>query len=440
MYQVNRLPSKVQKTSRYGSGADSKFKNMTASSPAAPLLPPEIITIILNYVGDKRAVLRSRLIRKDFEAVATTVGFKKLTVCRGPIPNLLGFEAIAASPHLNYRVEEITFLEHDESPKWDPENTSIEEFCLSLLRLPQFPNLRALQLHFPHCHYDEYLPSSDPEDTNNLCLSTGYSMPSDIEISFPRFLQIKFFQKIASEGRLMRPPHLKALNICPLVAHEGLFGLHEFKWLLEPLTSLKIGTVTNDSEWFHQSLDFYENFWNINMRSALNTARNLTSLNLSSDIRTSIISWDQVDAIPGLEKLSFSSFIFTDYNEDSTPDSSSIESFILRHPNLLVLRLNDCCIDLWDSNVTWATTFQRFKDHLKKLQCFDFTPVPEGHDESSDISYFYSYVWPVCEAEYEEYRSDFDHRDAPDPPPNGTRNSDKSAYESLQQKISQRKA
>lgn len=277
--------------------------------------------------------------------------------------------------------------------------------------IPKFPNVNALQLRFLGTWVED---EEDPD-----------------EMSAARRLQIAAITTL-SNLHSQHGLRLQSLKLHNLITRSNESILtEEFKALLEPLTSLTVSLVTNDSELFYHSHDDYCQFWDFDMTTMLNAARNLTSLTLVSDI-TTFYDWDKVVTFPRLESLLLENFVFGEL--------FSPEPFIIRHKKtLLHLELLSC----WnqpDSGLlvaaeprAWADIFKGFEEELPGVLTFSFDPLPGIVEGTEDYPQWHGYVYADTEGSEGGYKNFFDERPLPQ-----AGESDILAFQSFQKAIAKR--
>lgn len=297
---------------------------------------------------------------------------------------------------------------------WETNIDSTNEHVLSdIACIPKFANVNALQLHF----LNRWVESHNEDDAD--------------EMSPTRRLQIAVIKALANlhcqHGLRLQKLELR----CLITRSNESILTDEFKALLEPLTSLTISVVTNDSELFYHSDDDYCGFWDNDMTTMLNTARNLTSLTLVSDIKT-FYDWSRVATFPKLEQLFLEDFIFDPY--------CSPEPFIIRHKETLrYLDLSSCWIHVGQAvggnaqPQAWAEIFKCFEEELRGLFVFNFDPLPGMIEGTEDFPEYDGYVWPDTEGSEGGYKNSFEDKPVPQ-----AGEGDILAFESLQKAIAKR--
>ncbi|KAH9481323.1 hypothetical protein JR316_0005845 [Psilocybe cubensis] len=390
--------------------AEQRHENQSVR-PILPIgheISLELVGVILKHIDDKPFLLRSRLISRKFKSAADPFAFRTLTVSRTQ-QSREGFQNLIASPQLAAFVQQIIFVTSGKGARTDD---AINEGVLSDLEcIPKFPSVNALQLRFLGTW-------SEDEDEPD-------------EMSPARQLQIAAIRTL-STLHSQQGLRLQSLEIHNLITRTNESILtDEFKSLLETLTSLTISLLTNDSELFYHSDEDYCQFWDRDMTTMLNAARNLASLTLVSDIKT-FCDWDKFVTFLKLESLTLENFVFGEL--------FSPEPFILRHKEtLLHLELLSC----WnqpDSGLisateprAWADIFKRFEEELIGLLTFSFNPLPGIEEGTEDHPQWHGYVYADTEGSEGGYKNFFNEKPLPQ-----AGEGDISAFRSFQEVIAKR--
>lgn len=338
-------------------------------------IPVEIVCIIMKDIDDKKALLNSRLISKDFMDVATPRAFRELTVSH-MAESLVGIESLASSPLAEF-VSEVTFRELDIVSL----QQSNEQFRLALaLHIPKFQNLTSMQFSFPDYYELENRLGVVNAHVENV--EDSVSEPETTTYYLAKRQQELFFEMLGHCTPDLVPYNLNTIIIKNLMAFENThLDPDRIKHFLAPLTNFEINILCVHDLQLEERYEIpsgehdlqFLPFWRI-FNPILDATRNLTSLSLTSDT-DAYNEWGRVDIFPRLQNLTLSEFLFAYSYQDGEImlRTFCLETFILYHQDTLHhLSLSDCFIDIMDEFHPWAKIFQKFDRHLKELRSFPF--------------------------------------------------------------------
>lgn len=285
-----------------------------------------------------------------------------------------------------------------------------------------FPALETLRLHFPSSYEDCDVGLSDSDDDG------GGEDDPEVFMTDVRVLQIKILTELAN---LSTKPNtlntVRTFHIHGLITQPNRGArLDALKIFLQGITNLSISTVANSKRGY--VLDesrSYRSFWTKDIIPFLTAPINLTSFQLITDFRGGTVGpgcavWDSMNW-PNLRSLSLGGIIFNDtFKDEAIPNDplsiTGVEAFLLRHPLLVELELQNCFLSIDIPEVPsprmWADILKGFGDKLVNLRKFTLYPIPfrpYNHNDDADDSESYDnglgYVHPSMFRDYDTFFS-----------------------------------
>ncbi|KAF4610772.1 hypothetical protein D9613_006463 [Agrocybe pediades] len=368
-------------------------------------LSTELDHAILRGVRHKPTLKQCRLVSKLFEAVVAPFIWQTLRIVHpsgSSSSQRIPFETISKADHISPYVKSIDFdAAIVKFP--DPVLKDIPGMVDVFSHFQNFRNLETLYIHFPRNSMETLAVVEEEDEEFDF---DGYDPYGDEHVTPERKIRTEVFKKI-SQIHLEHGFTVSTLVIQDLypVPHTGMRaeGLPSFMKSLQKLV-VSVSEVNADVETGADPTadEFYSGF-KADLAPLLSAAMELRALEYEGDQFAHGFydsHWDSF-TFPHLESLSLENVAIR--NDSPAGSWPPVIHFILRHRETLQqLHLGNCIIDS-ESPIpfTWREVFSVFKERMKNLREFTFTPLP-GRDED-DPDCFSGYGWWDTEGGYSEY-------------------------------------
>ncbi|KAJ7624938.1 hypothetical protein FB45DRAFT_1087092 [Roridomyces roridus] len=299
-----------------------------------PRVPPELILAILARL-DRPELFALRAANKTFHGLVTPMAFHQVTVSDALV-SAERFTALQSTRELAVHVQSVVFRGRSEhGPVDDPRLTCVSQAMEGLSKLP---NLASLKFEF-HDIWDEDVWSFADEPAYWL------------------MLQRAVLEAISNTSRL---PKLKSLTLNNLITMPGaIFASEAFVAFLRPLETLSIATLGNGASSAEPIVEFWKQLSRVLAAAQL---KSVSTLRILSDhligVNPEFIL--PKSPIPRLTSLHLKSIC---------SQNDGVERFILRHPGLRSLTLEDCSMFIEDDQYVrpWAVVFASLDAGLESL-------------------------------------------------------------------------